>query len=426
VCLHARAMFSNHNGALVLSGDPPSLGVVRSLGRHHIPVWAVVGKYRLAGLSRYCGRTLRWPEPADDTKDLEFLLEVGKQHDLNGWMLVTTEDNRAAFVARNREALSERFLIPPPHWDVMEWAFDKRLTYELAARLGLDHPRTYQRRTCEEIARECDFPVVLKPAFKMSSNGFTRARAWLVNNRVELLKRYEEAVELVGADMVLIQQMIPGGGETQFSYTALCSNGQPIASLVARRTRQFPVDFGQGSSFVETVECDHIERAAERLLGAMRYSGIVEVEFKFDQRDGTYKLLDVNPRIWSWHTLADRAGIDFPYLLWRLVHNEPIEKIRAHPGVKWVRMLRDVAAAAHEMWRGQLTPVTYLRSIFNASAFAIFSADDMVPALLEIPAIFAYKWRMSLSSRMAASQHLNDNCTKVSYSRYQDDYPSEH
>lgn len=397
---------SHNSGALVLSGDPPSLGVVRSLGRHQIPVWVLVEKYRLAGLSRYCGRTLRWPEPADDAKDLEFLLEIGQRYGLDKWVLLTTDDRHAAFLARNREVLSERFLIPPPHWDVMQWAFDKRLTYKLAANLGLDHPRTYQPSTPEEVALQCEFPVVLKPAFRTSLNTFTRARAWLVNNRTELLKRYEEAVNLVGADVVLIQQMIPGGGDNQFSYAALCISGQPIASLVARRTRQFPVDFGQGSSFVETVECDAVERAAERLLGAIRYTGVVEVEFKFDHRDGTYKLLDINPRIWSWHTLADRAGVDFPYLLWRLVHNQPIEKIRAHPGVKWVRMVRDVAAAAHEIWSGRLTPAGYLRSVGAASAFAIFSADDLVPSLLEIPTMFAYKWRTSFGSRMAARQHL--------------------
>jgi D-aspartate ligase len=388
-------------GALVLSGDPPSLGVVRSLGRHHIPVWALVEEYRLAGLSRYCGRTLRWPEPGDDTRDLEFLLEIGKRYALDGWVLVTTDDRRAALIARNREALSERFVIPPPHWDVMQWAFDKRLTYKLAGMLGLDHPRTYQFNSLEEIPLGCDFPIVLKPAFRTSVNSFTRARAWLINNRAELRKRYQEAVNLVGADMVLIQQMIPGGGENQFSYAALCVDGQPFASLVARRTRQFPVDFGQGSSFVETIECDAVERAAECLLAALRYSGVVEIEFKFDHRDNTYKLLDINPRLWSWHTLAERAGVDFPYLLWRLVHNQSVDKIRAHPGVKWVRMMRDVAAAAHEIWDGRLTTAAYLRSIGTASAFAIFSTDDIVPALLEIPAMFAYKWRRSLGGRMA-------------------------
>jgi D-aspartate ligase len=391
---------SHKSGALVLSGDPPSLGVVRSLGRHQIPVWVLVENYRLAGLSRYCGRTLRWPETGNETKHLEFLLEVGERYALDGWVLLTTDDTRAAFVARNREALSKQFLIPPPNWEVMEWALDKRLTYKLAAMLGVDHPCTYQSGPCKEVACDYEFPVVLKPALRTSLNSFTRDRAWLVNNRAELLKRYEEAVNLVGADMVLIQQMIPGGGENQFSYAALCSNGQPIASLVARRTRQFPVDFGQGSSFVETVECDAVERAAERILDALRYTGIVEIEFKFDHRDHKYKLLDFNPRIWSWHSLANRAGVDFPYLLWRLVHDHPIEKQRARPGVKWIRMVRDVAAGAHEIWSGRLTPAAYLRSVAAASAFAIFACDDIVPALLEIPTMFAYKWRTSRKRRL--------------------------
>jgi len=385
---------SHANGALVLGGDPPSLGIIRSLGRHRIPVWALVGKYRLAGLSRYCGRTLRWPDPSDDANDLEFLLQTGKRYSLDGWLLLTADDNRASFLARHREVLSERFLVPPPQWDVMRYAFDKRLTYELAARLGLDHPRTYHPRTRDDVAAmECEFPVVLKPAVKTSVNRFTRARAWLVNNRAELLKRYQEAVDLVGADAVLIQQMIPGGNENQFSYAALYADGQPIASLVARRTRQFPIDFGQGSSLVETDECEEVERAAERLLASIKYSGLVEVEFKFDQRDGTYKLLDINPRIWSWHTLAGKAGVDFPYLLWRSVHSQPIERIRGNPGFKWVRMTRDVAAAAQEVWNGRLTPDAYIRSVANASVFSIFSTDDPIPALMEIPHLFAYKWR---------------------------------
>lgn len=185
-----------------------------------------------------------------------------------------------------------------------------------------------------------------KPAVKTSFNRFTRARAWLINSRGELLKRYEEAVNLVGADVVLIQQMIPGGNENQFSYAALYSDGQPIASLVARRTKQFPVDFGQGSSLVETEECDEVERAGERLLGAIRYTGIVEV------------------------------------------------------------VVRDLAVAAQEVWSGRLTPESYLRSVADASSFAIFSTDDPVPALLEIPLLFAYRWRTSLGGRMAPSQHL--------------------
>lgn len=37
-------------------------------------------------------------------------------------------------------------------------------------------------------------------------------------------------------------------------------------------------------------------------------------------RSGVLKLLDVNLRVWAWHTLGKRAGIDFAYLLWRALN----------------------------------------------------------------------------------------------------------
>jgi D-aspartate ligase len=380
-------------GALVLSGGPPALGVVRSLGRHGIPVWTVVGKgdAKVAGLSRYSARTLHWPD-FNQVQQLEFLLEIGDQYGLDGWVLFAADDGRAALMARNRDLLARRFLVPPPDWETMRWAYDKRLTYQLAADLGLNYPRTLYPRNREEAgALQCEFPVILKPAYKQFVNVFTRARAWLAKDRDELLKRYDEAVCLVDPSVVLVQELIIGGGENQYSYAGLHADGRPIASLVARRTRQYPVDFSQGSSYVETIESNEIETAARLLLETIRYSGIVEVEFKYDPRDRKFKLLDVNPRVWGWHTLGGRAGVDFPYLLWRWLQNEPVEDARACPGVKWVRMIRDIPAASSEIWRGHLSPGTYLRSLANVSEFAVFAKDDPLPALLEIPLLLASK-----------------------------------
>ena len=46
----------------------------------------------------------------------------------------------------------------------------------------------------------------------------------------------------------LLQELIPGDGEAQFSYVALCADGCPLAWATARRTRQFPTEFGHSSS----------------------------------------------------------------------------------------------------------------------------------------------------------------------------------
>jgi D-aspartate ligase len=124
-----------------------------------------------------------------------------------------------------------------------------------------------------------------------------------------------------------------------------------------------------------------------RLLTAIRYTGLVEVEFKRDWRDGQFKLLDLNPRVWGWHTVGNRAGVDFSYLLWLLMCGEPISETQAHPGVRWVRMSTDFPIAALEILRGRLSVRDYLHSLRGPIESAIFTIDDPLPGLLELPLI---------------------------------------
>ena len=101
--------------------------------------------------------------------------------------------------------------------------------------------------------------------------------------------------------------------------------------------RQYPMDFGRASTCVETIDDPSLERDARRLLAAMRFTGMVEVEFKRDPASGSNLLLDVNPRAWGWQSLGARAGVDFPFLLWRLSTGESVPTTRAVAGVRWVR-----------------------------------------------------------------------------------------
>src|SRR5262249_6354933 len=152
------------------------------------------------------------------------------------------------------------------------------------------------------------FPLVLKPTVRTVENAFTLAKAWRADDHATLLARYDAAEALVGADAIVVQELIPGAGEAQYSYAVVCDRGKPVAELVARRRRQYPVEFGYTSTFVETVDCPEVEDAGRRLLASLDYTGIAEVEFKRDDRDGRCKLLDVNARIWTWGQIGAAAG----------------------------------------------------------------------------------------------------------------------
>ena len=187
---------------------------------------------------------------------------------------------------------------------------------------------------------------------------------------------------------LMIQEIVPGGGESQFSYAAVCKDGLALASLCAQRTRQFPMDFGRASTFVETIDDPGVVDPSERLLKAMRFTGMVEVEFKRDPRSGQFKLLDINPRVWGWYPLCGRAGVDFAYLLWLIHHNQPVPAVHARPGVRWVRMSTDFPVSIREIWGGRLSIRDYVRSLTGPKESAIFASDDPLPGLLEFPMLF--------------------------------------
>jgi len=380
-------------GALVLGSDYKALGIVRSLGRHDIPVWVLRDEHLIARCSRYARRGIDWPA-AGEPEHVAFLQRLAGQHDLDGWAVFPTDDETAAFLARNQLELAGHFLITTPPWEILRWAYDKRLTYRAAADIGVAHPRTdYPQSRAELAAMDIAYPAILKPAIRAQQNRFTMSKAWRVDDRESLIARYDEAAALLEPSLIMVQELIPGAGQEQLSYAALCRDGRPIASVVARRTRQWPMDFGRASTFVETIDDPQVEATAMRVLASLRFTGIVEVEFKRDPRDGELKLLDINPRAWGWHSLGRAAGVDFPYLLWLMLSGEELPRIRGRAGVRWVRALTDLPTALGEIRAGRLSVGAYVRSLRGPIEFAILAADDPLPALVEVPAALALAWR---------------------------------
>jgi D-aspartate ligase len=381
----------NTPGALILGGNLNGLTIARSLGRRGIPVWvASPPNVKLASFSRYTQRTVDWPD-GDFAAQAGFLLELADKYGLGQWVLLPTSDESAALLAKFHPILSRRFRVSTPTWDALRWAYDKRLTYRLAAEQKVDYPLTFYPATEADLqSAPCDFPAILKPATHAIMNRFTSDKAWAVRNRQELLARYREAREMIPPDLILVQEMIPGGGASQFSYAALCREGEPIISLTARRTRQYPIDFGYSSSFVETLDVPEIIEPSRRLLAAIRYTGLVEVEYKFDARCNRYKLLDINPRLWTWSPLGARAGVDFPCLLWRMMMGESLPRQTGRNGVRWLRMVTDIPAATHEILRGRLKPGDYWTSLRRPLQFSVMALDDPLPGLLDLP-LYAYK-----------------------------------
>ena len=383
-------------GALVVGGDHPGLGIARSLGRQGIPVYIVDDQHSISAYSKYASKVIRVKDLRDEEKTVDAVVEIGKRFGLQGWVLFPTRDETVAAFSRHRCRLADVFRVTTPDWDTVQWAWDKNNTYLMAERLGIPVPRTWNLGNVDELSSLFPYlPLAIKPAVKENFFYATGAKAWRANTPDELRELFEKAARQIKLGEIMVQEIIPGDGQCQFSYCAFFRDGHAHSSLVAKRGRQHPREFGRAATYVETIDLPEVEELSERFLKAINYYGLVEVEFKQDPRDGRYKLLDVNARTWGFHSIGCGAGVDFPYLLFADQMGLPLERSRGRAGIGWLRLVTDIPTALSELVHGHLSWGSYFRSLRSTRVESVFCREDPLPSLAEfilLPYIISKKY----------------------------------
>jgi predicted ATP-grasp superfamily ATP-dependent carboligase len=332
----------------------------------------------VANYCRYVTHNVPWQGPGD-AMALEVLLAAADRLGMNGWLILPSGDHEVQFVANNFAALSARFALVTQDWKALERLNNKAQLYRLADSLGIDYPRVHV-----DSGEAVRLPVVIKPASTEKSNPLTKAKAWKAETETDYVQKYQLATQYMGKGGFVVQELIPGGGESQFSYAGLWDQGTEVCGLTARRSRQFPAEFGT-SPFVETTEQPRVLAEAQALLKAVGYHGLVEVEFKLDARDDRLKLLDVNTRIWAWIGLGAAAGLDFPVLAAQVAAGTISGHPRPKYGASWLRFVPNALSLLQSLRRTGNLGYAAARSLSPFVGPAIFAFDDPLPALLELP-----------------------------------------
>ena len=108
----------------------------------------------------------------------------------------------------------------------------------------------------------------------------------------------------------------------QVNYNAYVSDGRPAVEVTAQKLRLSPPQMGF-PRVVVSKEVPEVIEPGRQLLSAMGFHGFANIEFKKDPRDGTYKLMEVNGRHNNSGMLSVRAGVNFPWIMYRhLVQGE--------------------------------------------------------------------------------------------------------
>jgi D-aspartate ligase len=374
----------NTPGAVILGGSFACLEAAQNLDKHGIGVCIVGSSLCVARFSRSVGRFFKWPRELKDEELPAFLVALAEKNGLQGWVLFPTSDEHLRIVAQHSSLLAKHFTLTTPPWETVRLLYDKRLTYTIAQNIGIPIPHTYLPGNADQIALlDVAFPVVLKPAISSYFFKATNMKACLAENRQELLNLYDGVSQVIPPSEVIVQDFLPEPSKNLFSFAGYYRQGELIVGLSVKRTRQIPRDFGRTSTFVVEVEVPQLRELAGQLLQAINYTGLAEVEFMWNPKQSRFELLEVNARLWAWHGLAIAAGLDLPYaaFAYALGQNPPIGSMRQ--GVKWVRLLTDLRAAAQEILAGTLSVQQYLASLHRTTVFSVFSSHDPVPFIVE-------------------------------------------
>jgi predicted ATP-grasp superfamily ATP-dependent carboligase len=294
---------------LVTDGEgKPALAAVRSLARAGATVDVLAeSPWAVSFASRYCGRRIV-TGPEDDSQGwVEIAADAVKRGDYDAILLCG--DAAAAHVSEHRERFEPYTRILLPDKNVVRIGLNKAHTLRLAQQAGVPVPRTLFPSHADDVIRLAEtiaYPVVVKGA---TGSGSQQVR--YASNRNELVQRYREVADMSdGTDLPLVQELVQGEG---LGYAGLFSDGQVLAQFMWRRIREYPLSGGP-SAIAESIDDPRLAEHGLAMIRALRWSGVAMVEFKRDLRDGTPRLMEINPRLWGSVELSVRCGVDVPRL----------------------------------------------------------------------------------------------------------------
>jgi D-aspartate ligase len=384
----------SHPPAILLGASTTGLSFARSLGRRGVPLLVLDRRPLVALYTRFAYGQLLPPVYRQPQDWLELLEFAGRRLPAPA-VLIAAADEYALFVAAHAAQLRRHFLFLNSEIETVERLVDKRLQYGVAEAAGVPLPRTYFPDSIAEARRLGDliqYPCLLKPYVShLGRRRLPEEKVRLVHSPADMLAAFER---LHAADTpFLLQEYIPGDDSAVFGYMALWDEaGRELAWLTMRKLRQHPPLCGD-ASLVVTVHAPEVAELGRRLLRAFDYRGHAGIEFKLDRRDGSYRLIEINPRSEGFAELAVGAGVDFPWMGYRHLTGADAEPPPAfRPGVKYVNEDLDLLSYLAYRSRDGLTAMQWLGSLRGARPM-VWAWDDPLPLLKGLWRMPGHFWR---------------------------------
>jgi predicted ATP-grasp superfamily ATP-dependent carboligase len=323
--------------AIVLDvGWVNGLGAIRSLAQHGVRVLALDHRPSALGFRSRQALPLLCPDPfTAEGRFADFLAQLAEVLPAPAPVFATHDDGLAA-VARAAPALTGRLLCPFPPIEKLELLQRKRWQLERASEAGVSVPRTLHPASSADAraaVSELGLPLLVKPSDPIGFRRAFRRQAF----RCESVEELEAAYERAKPFAPMLQELVPGSDDALYTVGSyLDGEGRALGVFCGRKLRQTPRGVGT-CRIGESRWLPELVEDALRLLRACEFVGLSQVEFKRDERDGAFKLMEINPRLWQWHTLAASCGVNLPAIAYEsLTGGTPAPRTSEGRSKRWV------------------------------------------------------------------------------------------
>lgn len=362
-----------------------ALGINRSLGRLGVKVYNQASSWSVPAFhSKYSHGNFLWDLHAAGTEpSVEYLVTAGRQLPRPA-LLIPTCDVTAMLVADHAEALRKWFIFPEQAAKLVHSLCSKKKLYELAKSCGVPTPETSfpeSRTHLLSFLESARFPIVLKTIKNRIGQQSRAGLKMIVQSERELLSLYDEFEDRECPNLML-QEYVPGGDEANCMFNGYFDrDSNCLAAFTGNKVRQFPAYAGVTSLGVCRTN-DVVANMTKAFMKTIGYRGIVDMGYRFDRRDGKYKIYDVNPRIGATFRLfVDDSGLDVARALYLDMTHQPVAAGQLREGRKWIVEDSDLLSSIRYYRDGRLTAREWIRSLRGINECALLAFDDLRPAL---------------------------------------------
>ncbi|SFC69021.1 Predicted ATP-dependent carboligase, ATP-grasp superfamily [Alkalibacterium subtropicum] len=379
-------METKHKAVVLGNNYYIGLSIIRSLGKHGVPV-AVVdyqeeGAY--ARHSKYVTEKLIGPhykKEADKFKD--FLIGYAKNQDHKP-VLYPSADPYVEFIDTYLDELKEFYLINQTEQGFWSDLIDKDKLYILAQQHNVRVPKTIQVKQNDvvgEVERDLGYPCIIKPSDSSTFVSTFRKKLFKVTNRGELeegLKKVKDA----GIEVV-VQQLVQGFDDHMYTFDAYLNQDSKVTHWVtAQKERQYPINFG-ASVYIKQKFVPELHEIGAPFLEAIGYKGFAEIEFKKDEKTGEYYLIEINVRTTNFNQMLTELGFNMPLLAYKELTEQEIgqDSLKETTDLAFHYMYEDLHASRAYVKSGQLSWKNILKTYTEKRVGSIWARSDPKPGL---------------------------------------------